>query len=176
MGAGRDTVSRRRFLGGGAAAVLSTAAGASVLAACSSDDVERAEADTTDGSVATTRERQRYAFEGVHQIGITTPAQEHAIVAALDSVAPDTAALQEMFRTLTSEVRTLLAGTPAPDLDPLLPPADNLIVGVEPPADDVTITVGVGAALFDDRYGLTAAKPKQLAKMPTFPNLSLIHI
>ena len=173
MGAGRHAVSRRRFLGGGAAAVLSTAAGASVLAACSPDDsnhTDEAAAAGDDGTTTGGRTRRRFALEGVHQVGITTPAQEHAIVVAFDSVAPDTAALQEMFRTLTTEVRALLAGTPAPDLDPLLPPADNLIVGVEPPADDVTITVGVGASLFDDRYGLAAVKPKQLVKMPTFPN------
>ena len=168
MGSSRGSVSRRGFLGGGAAAVLSTAAGASVLGACSSES--NADADAEKGQPASSPQRQRFALEGVHQIGITTPAQEHAIVAAFDSVAQDSAALQAMFRTLTSEVRDLLAGSPAPALDPLLPPADNLIVGVEPPADDVTITVGVGASLFDDRYGLAAAKPKQLVKMPTFPN------
>ena len=175
----RNSVSRRRFIGGSAAAVLSTAAGASVLASCSSDDSNRTDdtraGDTGDGTgdgtgAVGTAARHRFPLEGAHQIGITTPAQEHAIVAAFDSVAPDTAALQAMFRTLTTTVRDLLAGTPAPDLDPLLPPADNLIVGVEPAADDVTITVGVGASLFDDRYGLGAVKPKQLVKMPTFPN------
>ena len=171
MSQGRDTVSRRRFLGGGAAAVLSSAAGASVLAACSPDDRNHADdvdaaANSGGGSVT----RQRYPLEGVHQAGITTPAPEHAIVIAFDSVAPDVLALQKMFRALTTEARALMAGTPAPQLDPLLPPADNLIVGVEPPADDVTVTVGVGASLFDDRYGLSALKPEQLVSMPAFPN------
>src|SRR4051812_47816152 len=124
MNASPGTVSRRRFLGGGAAAVLSTAAGATVLAGCSSES----NADAGDVQ-PTTPHRQRFAFEGAHQIGITTPAQEHAIVCAFDSVAQDPAALQAMFATLTVEVRDLLAGTPAPVRDPLLPPSDNLIVG-----------------------------------------------
>jgi deferrochelatase/peroxidase EfeB len=75
-----------------------------------------------------------------------------------------------MFATLTTEVRDLMSGAVAPALDPLLPPADNLIVGPQPPADDLTITVGVGASLFDDRFGLEAQQPKQLIDMPTFPN------
>ena len=138
-------------------AAAGTVAG-SVLTSCSSD----AKADE--------ERRQRLPFEGVHQPGITTPPPQHAIVVSFQCVAADKVALQVMFRTLTAEARDLMAGTVAPTLDPLLPPADNLIVGVEPPADDLTITVGVGATLFDDRYGLEASKPKQLIKMPTFPN------
>jgi deferrochelatase/peroxidase EfeB len=172
-----STVSRRRFLGGGAAVVLSTAAGASVLAACSDDtSTVNASDDTSGGDTAggTTgggaRPRARLPFEGLHQQGITTPAPESAIVVAFDCVASDVEALEKMFATLTAATRDLMAGTPAPDLDPLLPPADNLIVGEEPPADDVTVTVAVGASLFDDRYGLAALKPKQLVPMPQFPN------
>ena len=154
----RAGVSRRGFLGGSAVAVLSTAAGGSVLASCSKD--ARADAER----------RQRIGFEGVHQQGIVTPAQQHAIVVAFICVAADAVALQVMFRTLTTEVRDLMSGAVAPTLDPLLAPVDNLIVGVQPPADNLTVTVGVGASLFDDRFGLRARKPTQLRPMPTFPN------
>ena len=154
-----EVFNRRRFLGGSAAAVIGTATGASLITSC-----------TDDADATSTSSRQIYDFEGVHQVGVVTPPQEHAIVVAFDTVAGDIAELQQMFRTLTDEVRVLMAGKPAEDVDPLLPPIDNLIVGVDPPNDDLTVTVGVGASLFDDRYGLGARKPTELVPMPTFPN------
>ena len=102
--------------------------------------------------------------------GITTPPPRHAIAAAFDVTAADRDELVSMFRAATTEVRDLMAGEVAPARSKLLPPLDNLIVGVEPPPDDLTVTLAVGASLFDDRYGLTDRKPKQLEPMPAFPN------
>ncbi len=153
-------VSRRRFLGGGAAALVTTAAGSSLVAGC-----------TDSKTTATVGGRHRYRFTGLHQHGVATAPQENAIIAAFDTVAGDSDELVAMFRALTQEVSDLMNGVVAATVDDLLPPSDNLIIGVEPPADDLTITIGVGSSVFaHDRYGLAAKMPRQLMPMPTFPN------
>jgi deferrochelatase/peroxidase EfeB len=155
-------VSRRRFLGGaatlgaGAAIGAGIAGGGSAAALVSS---ERARAVSG-----------RVPFEGVHQAGITTPAPAHAILAVFDSVAADRRALEDTLRALTAAARSLTKGEPMPDRDPLLPPNDNLILGPVPEPSSLTVTVGVGSSLFDDRYGLADRKPKKLRPMPRFPN------
>ncbi len=157
--------SRRRLLTGTAAATAGVVAGGSLLSACTDDS------STANPDVATsTSSATRIPFEGVHQSGITMPPQRHAIVASFDGTAGNRDELVEMFRAATDETRALMAGDVAAARSKLLPPVDNLIVGVQPPPDDLTITYAVGASLFDDRYGLGGGRPSQLVDMPAFPN------
>ncbi len=66
--------------------------------------------------------------------------------------------------------RSVVGGAVDPPGDPLEPPADNLILGPVPAADDLTITVGLGASMFDDRYGLADRQPRRLVPMTAFSN------
>jgi deferrochelatase/peroxidase EfeB len=156
--------SRRRLLTGTAAVTAGAVASGALLSACSDD------ADASDVASTAAAGASRVAFEGRHQAGITTPPQRHAIVASFDSTATDRVELVEMLRSATAEARALVAGEVADARSKLLPPVDNLIVGVEPPPDDLTITFAVGSSLFDDRYGLADRRPKQLVEMPAFAN------
>ena len=152
--------SRRQLLHG--AAVGGVAAGIGVVVP-----------ERISSAAGTTAQPRRRAdsFHGPHQPGVLDVPNTQTTVAVFDVIAGDAAGLQALLATLTEQARLLGAGALPADLGPKAPPADNGILGVDADPDHaVTITVGVGASLFDDRFGLSAKRPARLTEMPTFPN------
>ncbi len=110
-------------------------------------------------------------FEGAHQPGITAlPIPEQGLVASFNVHARNRAELASTLRELTDEIRGLMAGKPPETRDPAYPPVDSGILGEKPPADNLSIVVGVGASLFDERFGLADRKPRELVTMPFLAN------
>ena len=121
------------------------------------------------------RERHRgegfVAFEGPHQTGITAlPIPEQGLVASFNLQTRDRAGLKATLQDLTDEIRGLMAGRPPEVRGPAYPPVDSGILGDRPPADNLSIVVGLGASVFDDRFGLADRKPKDLVTMPFLAN------
>lgn len=150
-------VSRRGFLGGlgltGAGAVVGAVAGASL-----------AGADAVDESAETT------PFFGPRQAGITTPAQQRMMFGAFDVTGAGKAQLQELLATWTAAAALMTRGEPVGPTEaaPGSPPVDTgEAVGLGP--SGLTITVGFGASLFDDRFGLADRLPDALAPLPPLP-------
>jgi deferrochelatase/peroxidase EfeB len=110
------------------------------------------------------------AFHGPHQAGILEPGRRRTIITAFDVIADGRNDLKDLFDTLTDRARSLTAGEAPSDPGITAPPADSGILGPSAPADGLVVTVGVGASLFDDRYGLDTRKPSGLTSMPMFPN------
>ena len=162
-GASRRTVMKSALGAGAVGAAVATGAITLGSGSASAASVESAAAPDS-GSVS---------FHGAHQAGVTTPAPGFAVFLSLDVIAPDRAGLQQLFRTLTDRIRFLTSGGTPPDLGVGAPPSDNGILGPVVPSDSLTVTVGVGASLFDARYGLTALRPRKLTPMRTFPNDNL---
>jgi deferrochelatase/peroxidase EfeB len=160
-------LSRRRFLvaaaGAGAAAVAGSVGG--VL-------IATAEAPSTPTETPGGSRPSVISFEGAHQAGILRPAvpQAASLFAAFDVTAPTRDALAAAMAELTSRIRTLAAAWSPDAGDPLYPPPESGILGATTGPADLTVTVSVGASLFDDRFGLAGRKPRQLAAMPKFPN------
>ncbi|WP_231706511.1 MULTISPECIES: iron uptake transporter deferrochelatase/peroxidase subunit [Tsukamurella] len=156
---------RRKFLQGAAVGAVGVAAVGGVLAGGARSDAAQSSGPTV---------RDSYPFEGEHQSGILTPApaekQAALMVAAFDVIAPDRAGLEQLLRTITDRARFLTAGGTPANLGVGKPPADSAVLGPVVPADGLTVTLGVGASLFDDRFGLGGRKPAKLKPMTVFPN------
>ncbi|MGR6974456.1 iron uptake transporter deferrochelatase/peroxidase subunit [Streptomyces cynarae] len=109
-------------------------------------------------------------FHGTHQQSVLAAPRRVTAFAALDVTAQNRADLVDLLRTLTARARFLTSGgTPSP-VGITGPPADSGILGERLPSGALAVTVGVGASLFDDRFGLSGHRPRRLTTMPSFPD------
>ena len=97
-------------------------------------------------------------FHGAHQSGIATSAQDRLVFATFDVISTDRDELARMLRTWTAAAEAMAAGEPVPGPSGVLlaPPADTGEAAGLAPAR-LTVTVGFGPTLFDDRFGLQSA-------------------
>ena len=150
---------RRGFLRGaalGVGAVGSVAGGAAALTG--------AAAAATPAPAA-----PRADFHGVHQAGIAQPVVRSTAVLSFDVTAADRRELTELLRTMTDRARFLTAGGTPAQLGITDSPSDSGTLGPQVPRQDgLMVTVGAGASLFDDRFGLKDRKPLRLSAMPPF--------
>lgn len=172
-GSGPASTSRRRMLmglglAGGGAVLGRLAPGSASAGPASGCPFSGAQAVPGEGPSA-----GRQPFHGVHQAGIVTPRPAAGLVVAFDVLATTRPELERLLRGLTDHIERLTAGGPAEALDPRFPPPDSGLLGPEPAPANLTMTVALGASLFDGRFGLKAHKPAQLVAMPHFPNDAL---
>src|SRR5688572_23343558 len=166
-------VSRRRLLGvsGSAAVAGLVAGGAGAYAATRGVAGPAAGAPASPAAPALALDAA-IPFRGEHQAGIVTPAQDRLHFVALDVVTKDPAQLRELLKAWTRAAERMSLGAEA---------APGGLVGGGPnrapedtgeayglPASGLTVTIGFGPSLFDDRFGLADRKPAALEELPTF--------
>ncbi|MBA8816762.1 deferrochelatase/peroxidase EfeB [Microbacterium halimionae] len=146
------------LLGAGAAGLAIGATGGAVTATA----VSKQQADAT-----------VHPFYGTHQAGITTPVQDHMQFASFDLADGATAEdLQSLLQDWSYAASRMTQGldvsaSGAVGGSPLAPPDDTgEALGL--PASALTLTFGVGPALFDSRFGLASKKPALLEDLPAF--------
>ncbi|GAA0196303.1 iron uptake transporter deferrochelatase/peroxidase subunit [Cytobacillus oceanisediminis] len=161
----RSGVSRRSLLGAaGVGALAAGAAGGYAVAA------------TRDEPVAPDPDAVPVAFEGRHQAGILTPAQDRLHFVVLDVTTESRDDLVSLLKEWTQAARRLTQGNEvgvygAVAGTPLAPPEDTgEALGL--PASGLTLTIGFGPSLFERdgkaRFGLDGRRPDELVDLPAF--------
>jgi deferrochelatase/peroxidase EfeB len=112
-------------------------------------------------------------FHGQWQAGIVNPPPPAGCFASFDVTATSRGDLIDLLKTLTQRARFLTGGGMPQNLGPVHPPSDSGTLGPDIPADGLTVTVGLGSTLFDDRFGIASQKPIHLTPMTSFPNDNL---
>jgi deferrochelatase/peroxidase EfeB len=112
-------------------------------------------------------------FHGRYQAGILPSPPRATMLVSFDATAQGKAELVELFQTVTDRARFLTAGGTPPAVGIGGPPSDSGVLGPTVTANGLTVTLGVGSTLFDDRYGLASQRPKGLVAMTSFPNDAL---
>jgi deferrochelatase/peroxidase EfeB len=152
--------SRRAFLGGALGAAGLAAAGGAGFG------IARAAEPAEPGAGV--------PFYGRHQAGIATPAQDRLAFAAFDVTSTSRTDLQALLAQWAAAAAQMCRGLPIGSVEtqPDNPPIDTgEALGL--PASRLTVTVGFGPSLFDDRFGLAAHRPDALEPLPELPGDAL---
>ncbi len=158
-----SSIRRRSFLTGaliGAGAVGAAATGAGSLA----NAAEPTDDTPLNGTAPAV------PLHGVHQNGILHPVARQGAFLSCDVIADNKAELTDLLRTITDRARFLTQGGMPEPVGITAPPSDSGVLGAEVVPDGLMVTVGAGASLFDDRFGLASRKPARLTAMKEFPN------
>ena len=153
---------RRRSLGGlGGLAGLAGlgAAGAAAFASCSADEG--------------TDDARRLAFRGDHQVALTVSASA-GLVGAFDVRVETRDELARLLADLSATIEGLMGDVPVRERGGGFPAADTGILGPGHAPTGTGVVLGLGASLFDDRFGLGDRMPPALHAMPRFDNDRLV--
>ncbi len=169
-------VSRRRlFAGAAGGAVAGALVGAAGTAAAYgyAGGTHPAAADEVD-SIDLTKSVPFY--DQAVPAGIRTPPQRHALFMTFD-LAPSATRddLRALLARWTAAIGQLVQGKPIGVVEPARPDAVGVdtgeAFGLEPAS--LTVTVGLGPGVFDDRFGLAGKRPALLQPLPRIPGESL---
>ncbi len=171
---------RRRFFGTAAATaavalVAGGGAGYGIKTAADREKVTSA-AGKPGGATSTDRSTLTVPFYGTRQAGITTAQQERLMFASLDVTSTDPQDLQFLlgrWAALAARFTTGKTVSASPD-DPAQPPFDSG-EALDSGPYSLTVTVGLGASLFDKRFGLADRMPAALRPLGMIPGDAVLQ-
>lgn len=166
-------VSRRRLIAGGAAAAAAGAAvGAGVTAGLMGGPAPAQPTTASEGTDTVDLTRSVAFYDRAHQVGIRTPPQRHCVYMTFNLTAGATRQdLQVLLARWSAAIAQLMQGKAIGTIEPERPDAVGTDTGEAhglAPAS-LTVTVGLGPGVFDDRFGLAHKRPALLAPLPRIP-------
>lgn len=175
--AGSAGFSRRRLVVGAAGgAVAGAAVGAGITAAVLRP-AAAAGADTAPEATDSVELNKSVPFyDQVNQAGIRTPPQRHCVYMTFNLTAGATRqSLQVLLARWSAAISQLVQGKPIGPIEPARPDAVGTDTGEAEglaPAS-LTVTVGLGPGVFDDRFDLADKRPALLQPLPRIPGDTL---
>lgn len=161
-------VTRRNLL-------LGTAAG--TLGAVSIPEVARAKsssrADVCGELGGTIDFADRHLFYGTGgQVGIATPMQHYVYYMTFDLTSTSRTDLQVLLARWSGAIAQMMKGKPIGQIEPDRPYAIGADTGeaLDIGPANLTVTVGLGAKVFTDTYGLADKKPPKLRELKAMPS------
>ncbi|GAA0334895.1 iron uptake transporter deferrochelatase/peroxidase subunit [Micropruina glycogenica] len=115
-------------------------------------------------------------YDQVNQAGIRTPPQRHCVYMTFNLTAGATRqSLQVLLARWSAAISQLVQGRPIGPIEPARPDAVGTDTGEAEglaPAS-LTVTVGLGPGVFDDRFDLADKRPALLQPLPRIPGDTL---
>jgi deferrochelatase/peroxidase EfeB len=167
----RSPVSRRGLIAG-IAGGFAAGAVAGVGGTAAAAGVGRGAPAAEDDSEVVDLTRRHPFYGQAHQAGIETEQQRYSVYMTFDVTSPVASDLQVLLARWSGAIAQLMKGLPIGSVEPTGAHAVALDTGEAydlSPAS-LTVTVGLGPGLFDDRFGLAAKRPKHLADLPALPS------
>jgi deferrochelatase/peroxidase EfeB len=167
----RSPVSRRGLItgiaGGLAAGAAVGAGGAAAVAGA-----RRPDAAPPDESEVVDLTRSHPFYGSGHQSGIETEQQRYSVYMTFDLTTPLASDLQVLLARWSGAIAQMMRGLPIGSVEPAGASAVALDTGeaYELSPASLTVTLGLGPGVFDDRYGLAAKRPRHLAPLPALPS------
>jgi deferrochelatase/peroxidase EfeB len=164
--------SRRRLIqGAGVGAGAIVALGAGFAGGRASADTGVDIPATDDGDLVDLNVTHEF-YTGGHQAGIETPPQRHTVFMTFDLTTTSKQDLQILLARWSAAIAQLQAGLPVGTVEPTsatgVPADTGEAYNLDPAA--LTVTVGLGPGVFDERFGLADKKPQHLADLPVLPS------
>ena len=159
--------SRRKFLGGAGLLAAGLAGGAVAGGVVGYQVADEPESSQTQERIV--------PFYGKHQAGISTTAQDRLMFASLDIVTTDVTEVAHLLGRWAAMAARFCEGKEVTDATdrPEQPPKDTgETMGL--PAENLTVTVGFGASMFDERFGLAAKMPAALQPLGKLPGSAVL--
>ncbi|WEK55504.1 MAG: iron uptake transporter deferrochelatase/peroxidase subunit [Candidatus Cohnella colombiensis] len=163
-------ISRRELLKRGAIGGVGLLLGASGL-----KGFELLNEGSSSKPVTATNSNMTVPFYGKHQAGIVTPMQDFICMGAFDLTTSSVDDVRKLFKLWTEASARIAKGEGVGEEsnNGLVPPEDTgEVMGLL--AMNTSITFGVGASFFDDRFGLSGKRPAALADIPSFKRDNLV--